>query len=141
MNWKQTLNPWGYARGLADQLESEKVVCKAFAEELKATRQLLNKERRLCDHAARDNASLKTELATALDALRIAEDRANRNEAALRVSSKIAIAKFEPVNTDTRRTKAKTPAQVGADAAREAEKHVAKAYQERDARGKFKARS
>ena len=83
MNWKKTLNPWRYARGLADQLESEKVVCKAFAEELKATRQLLNKERRICDDAARDNASLKAELATALNALRIADERE---------SSKVAIA-------------------------------------------------
>ena len=141
MNWKQTLNPWGYARGLAEQLESEKVVCKAFADKLKTTGQLLNKERRLCDDAARDNVTLKAELAKALVALRIAEQRAGKKAGALRAHDAVKVfgcdvlvndalppGSFKivgadtfqtnqpisfnerPVNTGTRRTKARRTA-------------------------------
>ena len=81
-------------------------------------------------------ADLKAELATALDALRIADERADKNAVACDAAHDGA----PPVPKDTRRNKAKTAAQIEAQEAREAEIAVKKAYQERDARGKFKGK-
>ena len=104
MNWKQALNPWGYARGLEIALDTETDNAKSWrkkydeatvkANEYRLKNQKLNGDiaqsmMNVGDCHQRIDA-LKAELATALDALRIADERANRNEAALRASSKIA---------------------------------------------------
>ena len=149
MNWKKTLNPWGYARGLEIAIEA----ANGTIDNLTVSYGALHLE----------NIDLLGQVSSLNELLRIADERADKNAVACdaahddkpvdivwaepsEVGNAIKRLRERPVNVgaipeDKRRTKAKTPAQIEADEAREAENHVAKAYQERDARGKFKGKS
>jgi chromosome segregation ATPase len=162
--------PWKRIKDLEAQFAKDTEDLRQAKITIEATARKLNIERNHVDSLSRDNVSLqgsvaaglrivadrdqtiaelKAELATTLDALRIADERADKNAAACDAAHdkpKIVIAKVRPVNVgaipkDTRRTKAKTPAEIEAAETRQAERDLAKAYQERDAGGKFKAKA
>jgi hypothetical protein len=147
MNWKQALWPWGYA----NELEAQVVKKSADLRQAKIANVSLQGRvaAGLRVIADRDQTieGLKTELVTTLDALRIADKRADKNTTVRDAAHKGVFTTTQPISfnerpvtKDTRQTKPKTAEQIEAAELKTAESFYAKAVQKRDASGKFEAK-